>query len=80
MDIDGMCVVHATVDATGNVTVTRDKLAGIPGAPGDVGPEGPPGSDGYTPIKGVDYWTQADQQSIVDDVLAALPVAEGVGF
>ena len=35
---------------------------------------------GHTPVKGVDYWTPADKQEIVEDVLAALPVAEGVGF
>ena len=30
------------------------------------------GQDGYTPIKGTDYWTTADQASIVADVLAAV--------
>lgn len=43
-------------------------------------PEGSSGAGTYIPVKGVDYWTQADQKSIVNDVLAALPVAEGVGF
>ena len=42
-----------------------------------VGQEGPAG---YTPVKGVDYWTQEERQSMVEDVLAALPSAEGVGF
>lgn len=32
------------------------------------------------PAKGVDYWTEEDQASIVEDVLAALPVAEEVGY
>lgn len=32
------------------------------------------------PVKGVDYWTAEDKQSIVNDVLAALPAAEGVSF
>ena len=35
------------------------------------------GDDGHTPIKGTDYWTTADQASIVADVIAALPVYDG---
>ena len=35
--------------------------------------KGKDGQDGYTPIKGKDYWTEADRQSMVDDVIAALP-------
>lgn len=33
---------------------------------------------GDKPVKGTDYWTSADQQTIVDAVLAALPAAEEV--
>ncbi len=39
---------------------------------------GPAGEDGKTPVKGTDYWTTADRQQMVSDVLAALPAAEGV--
>ena len=38
------------------------------------------GNDGKTPEKGVDYWTNADQQSIVNDVLQALPKWNGGVF
>lgn len=38
------------------------------------------GKDGYTPVKGVDYFTEDDKLELVNDVLAALPAAEGVGF
>ncbi len=38
------------------------------------------GDKGDTPQKGTDYWTSADQQSIVDDVLAALPTWEGGSY
>lgn len=31
------------------------------------------GTDGNTPVKGTDYWTEEDQAAIVADVLAALP-------
>lgn len=32
------------------------------------------GDDGYTPVKGVDYFTEAEIQEIIDRVLAALPI------
>lgn len=32
---------------------------------------------GPKPIKGTDYWTEADKQSMVNDVIAALPVYNG---
>lgn len=35
------------------------------------------GKDGYTPIKGVDYFTASDKAAIVQDVLAALPYYDG---
>lgn len=40
--------------------------------------QGAQGPAGYTPVRGTDYWTDADQQAIVDAVLAALPAAEEV--
>lgn len=48
------------------------------GPPGKNGPQGPAGAAGYTPQRGTDYWTAADQAQIVQDVLAALPAAEEV--
>lgn len=44
---------------------------------GTKGSAGADGADGYTPIKGTDYWTAEDKQSMVNDVLAALPVYGG---
>ena len=35
---------------------------------------------GDTPVKGVDYFTAEDRYQIVQDVLAALPTTEGVGY
>lgn len=55
-------------------------LPGPQGPEGPQGPQGNPGATGYTPVKGTDYWTEADKQSIVNDVLLALPAAEGVSF
>jgi hypothetical protein len=41
------------------------------------GEKGTDGKDGYTPQKGVDYYTDADKAEMVSAVLAALPVYEG---
>lgn len=38
------------------------------------------GPAGYTPVKGTDYFTDADKTELVNAVLAALPVAEGVSY
>lgn len=48
---------------------------GDPGPQGETGaqgPQGPAGADGYTPQRGVDYWTEADKQQMVQDVIDAL--------
>jgi hypothetical protein len=39
--------------------------------------KGQPGEPGKTPVKGVDYYTSADKNEMVDLVLAALPVWNG---
>lgn len=53
---------------------------GPQGERGDKGDTGAAGAAGYTPVRGVDYWTAADKAAIVADVLEALPTAEEVGF
>ena len=35
------------------------------------------GDNGYTPVKGKDYWTNADKEEIVNSVISALPVYNG---
>lgn len=42
--------------------------------------KGNTGAPGHTPVKGTDYWTADDQQTIVNDVLAALPTWEGGSY
>lgn len=50
---------------------------GPKGDPGENGPQGPqglqgePGTNGTTPVKGVDYWTAADQTSIINQLKTA---------
>lgn len=51
-----------------------DGPQGIQGIRGETGPAG------YTPVRGTDYWTEADQAAMVADVLAALPVWEGGSY
>lgn len=34
------------------------------------GPKGEKGDDGYTPVKGVDYWTEADKAEIIAEIPA----------
>ena len=46
---------------------------GPQGAQGAQGPQGVKGADGYTPKKGVDYWTAADKKEIIEDVIEQVP-------
>ena len=48
------------------------KFNGAPGEKGDKGDKGDPGDDGYTPVRGTDYWTETDKaeiRSYVDDAI-----------
>lgn len=44
---------------------------GETGAQGPQGEKGEPGTNGTTPVKGVDYWTAADQTSIINQLKSA---------
>ena len=47
-------------------------LQGEKGEKGDKGADGQDGADGYTPIRGTDYWTDADKaeiKSYVDEAI-----------
>lgn len=50
------------------------------GGKGSDGQPGQNGADGKTPVKGTDYWTDADKTAIVNDVLAALPTWTGGSY
>lgn len=65
----------------------RDKVTGnfvpvpsLKGPNGLRGAQGEKGDPGYTPIKGLDYFTEADKTELICDVLSALPRAEGESF
>ena len=44
------------------------------------GPQGPAGADGHTPVKGTDYFTDADKTELVNAVLAAIPNGDEVSY
>lgn len=71
------------VSKTGNLSWTNDKNLenpetvnirgpqgpqGIQGPQGLQGDKGEKGDDGYTPVKGTDYFTEADQQEFIEAV------------
>jgi hypothetical protein len=53
---------------------------GKDGKDGKDGVDGKNGTDGTTPVRGVDYWTDADKEEIVTDVLNAMNDAEEAVF
>lgn len=50
------------------------------GLKGAAGTPGKNGTDGKTPVKGTDYWTEADKAEILNDTLAALPKWTGGSY
>ena len=81
------------IDAALAQAKASGEFDGADGAPGPQGPKGDPGEkgetgaagadgaagvDGYTPVKGTDYWTEADKAEIVNEVLSSLTAAEEV--
>ena len=78
---DGTNGITPTIGDNGNWyiggTDTGKPSRGAIGAPGK---DGAPGAAGHTPCKGTDYWTAADKQEIVNDVLAALPDGTEVSY
>lgn len=60
---------------------------GEPGIPGEQGPQGPQGpkgetgpagADGYTPVRGTDYWTESDITEIQDYIDANISQGAGI--
>ena len=47
------------------------------GKDGEKGADGKDGADGYTPVRGTDYWTDADKAEMMSAVISALPVYDG---
>lgn len=68
---------HDNKDTLDEISVSNGKLQ-YNGS--DVGLKGDKGADGKTPVKGTDYWTEADKAEIVTDTLAALPTWTGGNY
>jgi hypothetical protein len=74
---------HANKDTLDKLSDSDGKLqynGSDVGLKGDKGDTGAAGADGYTPVKGTDYWTEADKAEIVADTLAALPTWTGGSY
>ncbi len=61
-----------------NEALAEAKASGeFDGKDGKDGVDGKDGKDGYTPVKGTDYFTDADKAEMVSAVISALPVYDG---
>ena len=68
---DGGATFIPSVSADGVISWTNDK--GLP----NPEPVNIKGVDGYTPVKGKDYFTDADKAEMVSSVISQLPVYDG---
>lgn len=75
MRVDGGYIQYST--DKGETWVNLIAEADLKGDKGDPGTPGKNGTDGHTPVKGTDYWTAADKDEIVAEVVSALPKYEG---
>lgn len=88
-------VMESTADGGSNVVTFSDGTTltvkngktGATGAAGKDGAKGEDGADGHTPVRGVDYWTDADVEEIkahinecVEAKLAEMPDVSEVGM
>lgn len=62
------------------ISATDGKLKYNGSDVGLKGDKGADGTNGKTPVKGTDYWTESDKAEIVADTLAALPTWTGGSY
>lgn len=77
---DGYVQYSTDSGSTWQNLIAVAELKGADGSQGPRGEPGTPGAAGHTPVKGTDYWTAADKQEIVNNVLAALPDGTEVSY
>lgn len=78
--VDGFSPIAKVETITNGATITITDKNGTTTATILNGAKGDPGTNGTTPVKGVDYYTEADKQEMVQLVLAAIPSAEEVYY
>lgn len=78
--VDGFSPIAKVETITNGATITITDKNGTTTATILNGAKGDPGTNGTTPAKGVDYYTEADKQEMVQLVLAAIPSAEEVNY
>lgn len=59
---------------------TQEQLAALRGPEGPQGIQGEVGPAGYTPVRGTDYWTDADKQEIINAVIASFTDGNEVSY
>jgi hypothetical protein len=67
--------VITITDAEGTTTATVKN--GHDGVDGTAGKDGKDGADGKTPVKGVDYYTEAEKEALVQEILDQVPSGGG---
>ena len=71
---DGFSPIATVTQTDSGATITITDKNGTTTATVTNGKDG---ADGYSPVKGTDYWTEADKAEMVADVIASLPVYNG---
>lgn len=76
MRVDGGYIQYSTDKGKTWVNLIAEAdLKGDKGDKGEQGKQGVQGADGYTPVKGTDYWTEVDKNEIVDETKAAIDLS-----
>ena len=73
---DGFSPIAKVTQTTSGAVITITDVNGTTTATvynGHDGADGTAGKDGKTPIKGQDYYTEADKQEIIEEVLEQIP-------
>lgn len=75
---NGTTLIVSSASGTSSANLKGEKGdKGEQGIQGIQGAKGSDGKDGYTPIKGKDYYTEADKTEMVNAVISALPKYNG---
>lgn len=71
---------YPSVDSEGNLSWTNDGDEENPETVNIKGADGAVGADGYTPVKGTDYYTEEEKAAFVEEVLDSLNLVSAIDF